>query len=61
MEPKRGFTDVTLWTEFENKKLMKGFEKTAELVLKSLKIYVDFIEEGGDTEDFDKKQLKANP
>jgi hypothetical protein len=61
VEPKGNLTEVTLWTDFENKKLRKGYEKTADLVLKSLKNYVDFIEEGGDPEDFDKKQLMVSP
>ncbi len=61
VEPKGDRTEVKLWTEFENKKLIKGYEKTAELVLNSLKKYVDFIEEGGDPEDFDKKQLMVSP
>ena len=61
VEPKGDLTEVTLWTEFENKKLRKGYEKVADLVLKGLKNYVDFIEEGGDPEDFDKKQLIVSP
>jgi len=61
VEPKGDMTEVTLWTEFENKKLRKGYEKVADLVLKGLKNYVDFIEEGGDPEDFDKKQLMVSP
>ncbi|MFW9819314.1 MAG: hypothetical protein ACFFE5_06865 [Candidatus Thorarchaeota archaeon] len=61
MEPKGNLIEVTLWTEFENKKLRKGYEKTTDLVLKSLKNYVDFIEEGGDPEDTDKKQLMVGP
>ena len=61
IKPKGNFTEVTIWTEFENKKLRKGYEKTAELVLKSLKKYVDFIEDGGDPEDFEKKQLIVSP
>ncbi|MFX1568243.1 MAG: SRPBCC family protein [Promethearchaeota archaeon] len=61
VEPKGDLTEVTLWTEFENKKLRKGYEKAAALVLKGLKNYVDFIEEGGDPEDFDKKQIIVSP
>ncbi len=61
VEPKGDMTKVTIWTEFENKKLRKGYEKVADLVLKGLKNYVDFIEEGGDPEDFDKKQLMVSP
>jgi len=55
VEPKGDNTEVTIWTEFENKKLRKGYENVAELVLKGLKNYVDFLEEGGNPEDFDKK------
>ena len=61
LEPKGDNTEVTLWTEFENKKLRKGYEKVADLVLKGLKNYVDFLDEGGDPEDFDKKQLMVSP
>ncbi len=61
VEPKGELTEVTIWTEFENKKLRKGYEKTADLVLKGLKNYVDFLEEGGNPEDFDKKQLMVSP
>jgi len=61
IEPKGDLTEITIWTEFENKKLRKGYEKVADLVLKGLKNYVDFLEEGGDPEDFDKKQLMVSP
>lgn len=60
VEPKGDLTEVTIWTDFENKKLKKGYEKTADLVLKGLKNYVDFLKEGGDPEDFDKKQLMVS-
>ncbi len=61
VEPKGDMTEVTIWTEFENKKLRKGYEKVADLVLRGLKNYVDFVEDGGDPEDFDKKQLMVSP
>ncbi|MFX1500565.1 MAG: hypothetical protein ACFFDH_06315 [Promethearchaeota archaeon] len=61
LEPKGDLTEVTLWTEFENKKFKKSFEKTANLVLKNLKNYVDFLKDGGDPEDFNKKQLMLSP
>ena len=61
VEPKGDMTEVTVWTEFENKKLRKGYEKVADLVLKGLKNYVNFIEEGGNPEDFDKKQIMVSP
>ncbi|MFX1363359.1 MAG: hypothetical protein ACFFCE_10095 [Promethearchaeota archaeon] len=61
LEPKGDLTEVKLWTEFENKKFRKIFEKTANLVLKSLKNYVNFLKDGGDPEDFNKKQLMVSP
>ncbi len=61
VESKGELTEVTIWTDFENKKLRKGYEKVADLVLKGLKNYVDFLEDGGDPEDFDNKQRMVSP
>ncbi len=61
VEPKGSMTEVTIWSEFEEKKLRKGYEKVAEMVLKGLKNYADFLEDGGDPEDFDKRQLMISP
>lgn len=61
LNPKGDMVETTLWVDFDNKKLRKSFETVGDLTLKSLKNFVDFLEEGGDLEDFDKKQLIVSP
>ena len=61
LEPKGDIVETTLWVDMDNKKLLKGYEKVGELTLKGLKNYIEFLEEGGDPEVFDKKQLKVSP
>ena len=61
LEPKGNIVETTLWVDLDNEKLAKGYEKVGELTLKALKNFVDFLEEGGDPEDFDKKQLMVSP
>ncbi|MFX0037918.1 MAG: hypothetical protein ACFFAB_01135 [Candidatus Heimdallarchaeota archaeon] len=46
LKPKGDMVQTTLWVDFENKKLKKSFEKAGDLTLKSLKNFIDFIEEG---------------
>ncbi len=60
LEPKGDVVETTLWVDSDNEKAIKGYEKVGELTLKALKNYVDFLEEGGDPEDFDKKQLMVS-
>ena len=57
LEPKENIVETTLWVDLDNEKLAKGYEKVGELTLKALKNFVDFLEEGGNPEDFDKKKL----
>ena len=61
LETKGDIVETTLWVDLDNKKLSKGYEKVGELTLKSLKSFVDFLEEGGNPEDFDKKQPMVSP
>ena len=61
LEPKGDIVETTLWVDLDSKKLAKGYEKVGELTLKGLKNYVDFLEEGGNPEDFDKKQVNLSP
>ncbi|MBY8979643.1 MAG: hypothetical protein KGD72_04585 [Candidatus Lokiarchaeota archaeon] len=57
LQPKGDIVETTLWADLDNKKLAKGYEKVGELTLKALKNFVDFLEEGGNPKDFDKKKL----
>jgi hypothetical protein len=60
LEPKRDIVETTLWVDLDDEKLAKGYEKVGELTLKGLKNFVDFLEEGGNPEDFDKKKVKVS-
>jgi hypothetical protein len=53
--------EVTLWIDFDNKKLKKGYLKVGELVLNGLKRYVEFLEDGGDPKEYDKKAVLVSP
>ncbi|MHA1254259.1 MAG: hypothetical protein ACTSPS_01540 [Promethearchaeota archaeon] len=53
--------EVTLWLDFDNKKHKKGYVKVGELVLNGLKRYVEFLEEGGDPKEYDKKAILVSP
>ncbi|MFX1288042.1 MAG: hypothetical protein ACFFFY_05755 [Promethearchaeota archaeon] len=61
LEPKGDFVETTLWVDIDDEKKAKGYDKVGELTLKSLKNFVEFLEEGGDPEDFDKRQLLVSP
>ncbi|MEJ2249032.1 MAG: SRPBCC family protein [Candidatus Lokiarchaeota archaeon] len=54
-ESKGNTTEVTLWTEFELEDQRSVLDIAADLFLKSLKAYVDYIVEGGNPEDYKKK------
>lgn len=50
--------EVTLWCEFELEDQRSVMEIAADLFLKSLKVYVDYIEAGGNPEEFKKSFSK---
>ncbi|MFX1308008.1 MAG: SRPBCC family protein, partial [Promethearchaeota archaeon] len=55
LTPKKGsITEVSIWTEFEDKKQSKIFKQMADQILVGLKNFVEFLEKGGDPEDFNK-------
>ena len=47
-------TEVILWTEFELENQRSVLEIAADLFLKSLKVYVDYIMAGGNPEEYKK-------
>ena len=61
LNPKENMVDVTIWGEFDDEKNEKILTKAGELLLESLKRYVVFIEEGGNPDDFNKKQITVAP
>jgi len=61
LSPKGDKVEVKLWGEFDNEKNEKILVKTGELLLQSLKNFSEFIEDGGNPDDFDKKQITVAP
>lgn len=61
LKPKNNMVEVTLWGEFEDEKNEKILVKAGELLLKCLKNFAEFLEEGGNPDDFDKKQITVAP
>ena len=61
LKSKGELVEVTLWLDFDNKKLKKGYLKVGELILKGLKTYVEYLEEGGDPKEYDKKAVLVSP
>jgi hypothetical protein len=57
-EPKGDTTVVTMWAEFELEDQREVMEMAADLFLKSLKVYVDYLNAGGNPEDYKKSFSK---
>ncbi len=60
LNPKGEGVEVTLWTEFDEESMRTVLEMAGDLFLKSLKVYVDYIMEGGNPEEYKKKLSKIN-
>lgn len=61
LDPKGDMVETTLWADLDDTKSTKGYDKVGELTLRALKNFVEFLEDGGNPEDFDKKQLMVAP
>ncbi len=61
LSPKGDNTEVVLWGEFDDEKNEKILVKAAEILLECLKNFAEYLEEGGDPEEFDKKQIIIAP
>ena len=55
LDEKLPIAKVELWVEFENKKFKKKFKEAANLTLDGLKKYIEFIEAGGNIDEYDKR------
>ncbi|MFX0031226.1 MAG: hypothetical protein ACFE8E_00935 [Candidatus Hodarchaeota archaeon] len=53
-KPKGSTTEVTIWSEFELENQKSILEMAADLFLKSLKVYVEFIMAGGNSKEYKK-------
>ena len=54
--PKGDGSEVTIWAEIEDEKQEKMLLKAAEILLEGLKKFADFMEKGGNPDEFDKKK-----
>lgn len=53
-------TNTILWADFDDANKEKMLVKAGELLLKSLKTYVEFVESGGNPDEYNKKEMIAS-
>jgi len=56
LSPKGDSVEVMIWAEFDNEKLEKAMGKAGEIFIESLKKFAEFLEEGGNPDEYDKKK-----
>jgi hypothetical protein len=61
LKPKGDLCNVVLWGEHEDEKNTKILTSAGGMLLDSLKRFAEFMEEGGDPDNFDKKALIVTP
>ena len=61
LKSKGDTTKAVCWGEFEDVKNKKLLESAGGILLEGLKRFAEFIEEGGDPERFNKKELTVTP
>jgi len=61
LTPMGDTVEVTIWAEFDDEKNEKILIKAGEILLEGLKRYAEFLEEGGNPDNFDKKQITVAP
>ena len=54
-------TEVVGWAEFDNESQRKVLDKAGSMLLESLKSFMEFLEDGGKPEEYDKKQVLVSP
>ncbi len=61
MTVKGDITEVCGWGEFDNENNRSILEKAGDILLRSLKRFSEFIEDGGNPEDYNKKEITVTP
>lgn len=56
LKPKGDIVEATLWSEFDDPSQETILGIAGEMLLKSLKKYAEFLESGGNPDEFDKKK-----
>ena len=60
LSPKGDSVEVLIWAEFDNEKLEKAMGKAGEIFIESLKKFAEFLEEGGNPDEYDKKKMMVS-
>jgi hypothetical protein len=55
LKPKGDIVETTIWSEFDDASQEPILGIAAEMLLKSLKKYAEFLDSGGNPEEFSKK------
>ncbi len=55
LKPKGDIVEATIWSEFDDANQEPVLGIAAEMLLKSLKKYAEYLESGGNLEEFNKK------
>jgi hypothetical protein len=58
---KGDITGTSIWGEFDDENNRPILMKAGDILLRSLKRFSEFIEDGGNPEDFNKKELTVTP
>jgi len=61
LKSKGDTTKAVCWGEFDDEKNKRILESAGGMLLEGLKRFAEFIEEGGDPDRFDKKELTVTP
>ena len=61
LSPKGDITEALLWGEFDDEKNEKILVKAGEVLLECLKNFAEYLEDGGNPDEFDKKQIIIAP
>jgi hypothetical protein len=61
LTPKKKSTKVNIWSEYDDKDQSKLFKETADNILLGLKNYAEFIEEGGNPDEYKKWEVLTTP
>lgn len=61
LKPIKKHTKIIGWAEFDDEDNRKVLVKAGTVLLESLKRFVEYVEDGGDIEEFDKNKILVSP
>ncbi len=60
LTPKGDSVEVMIWADFDNEKLEKAMGKAGEIFIESLKKFAEYLEGGGNPDEYDKKKMMVS-